>query len=539
MIYNNVQEKLLSGAKKLSDVVSSTMGPGGHNVIINRLSDSPNITKDGVTVARNVYLEDVVENIAVRLIKEASMNVVKEAGDGTTTATLLTYEFFRVGKELVEELGYSPNEVKCYFNRLKDQVIGILKEKRILIDESNRDLLRKVATISANNDVELGNTIYEAIETVGFDGAIKVLASRNSQTFVEKVEGVCYNNGYVSPYFVNNATNRKTEFDRPTAIYLFDKKLESVNEIEHILKLNYNNPVLFICADYSPEALSMLVINKQRGRELCAVRAAEFGDYRKAVFEDLAVMTNATIITALVPFRNENDARTYAGIASKVIVTKNDHTLFLHPEVVFNTLETKTKHVEMLKELHRNTTIEFDKEKVKDRISKLTTGVANIYVGARTELELGEKVDRVEDALLATQAATEEGVVVGSGLALIKAFNMIDRSNNVAGSDDCVLSEAFEEVMVSCYAKILENCYKDPYDLGRPYHYNDPFFEGYDLSSDSGDIVDLLEVGVIDPFKVTRVALENSFSIAMMLLTADNVVEHFDKGNPYLGEIDE
>lgn len=563
MIYENVNERLLQGAAKLANVVGATMGPKGENVIINRLSGNPTITKDGVTVARNIELEDRVENIAVRIIKEVALNVVDEAGDGTTTATVLAEAFLRYGKELLnsENCTISANELKNYFQQLVDLTIKGLEKIKIDITEDNQHLLNQVAIISANNDKELGNIIYEAISGVGIDGVVKVVQSTNKDTYVSFIEGISYPNGYLNQYLTNSPNSNKVEY-KNVKVALFNKKLESLKEVKAVLSsVQDTEPIFFIASDYSEEVISMLVINNnQKSRVICAIRAPEFGDYRQAVLLDYALYTGARVCTVTNNFESAKDL----GKLESIIVTKKDHTLFMHEDRKKTYSESIGSYIDVLKALLKEADNDFDAEKLRNRIAKLQGSVALIHVGAKSELELSEKLDRVEDSLLATQAAVKEGILPGGGSALLHGLCLgtIEYDN----ANEMSLWERFGEEVVATFARIVEAPLRKIYSNANLNYeevseYIDTIYYKHGVKDTSDGInyekfkkeafkginiatfntneqlenqeKDLLEEGIIDPFLVTKSALLNAVSIASLLMTTNNVVEHFDEATPY------
>ena len=535
MIYENVNDRLLLGAKKLASVVGCTMGPKGENVVINRLSGNPAITKDGVTVARNIELEDRVENIAVRIIKEVALSVVEDVGDGTTSGTVLTEALLRNGKDVIQTHGISPIDVKRKFDELTELTLAELEKMKINITEDNKELLLKVATISANNDVELGKIIYDAITRVGINGVVKVVPSTNKDTFVTSVEGISYPNGYLNQYLISSPNSNKADY-KNVKIALFDKKLESLKEVQAVLQnVNDTTPILFIASDYSEEVISMLVINNnQKSRIICAIRAPEFGDYRRAVIRDYALYTGARICTVSEPFRNV----ACLGNASSIMVTKKDHTLFMDEANRKQYEEKLPEYLEGLNNLLREADNDFDRDKLTNRIAKLQGNVALIHVGAKSELELSEKLDRVEDSLLATQAAVRGGILPGGGTALIKAFDKVVKSSHC---EDCGnIAVAYFQSISAPFTKIMANANIDSDSIlayGVKLTHTDSDFKGYDVSKVQGNtpltLVDLLKVGVIDPYLVTKSVLTNAVSVASLLMTTNNVVEHFDEATPY------
>lgn len=550
MIYENVNSRLLSGARKLANVVGCTMGPKGENVIINRLSGDPIITKDGVTVARNVELEDNVENIAVRIIKEVALRTVEEAGDGTTTATVLAAAIFQLGKEyLSDNPTVSVNELKRFYEMLTDDVVEALTEMRVEITADNEHLLRKVAVISANNDDALGGIIYEAIQSVGLDGIVKVVKSANEKTKVEVLQGLGNNNGYLNPYFAEGygASSTRVEYEN-VKVALFDKKLESLPEVANALKsVNESTPILFIASDYSEDVISMLVTNNaQRSRIICAIRAPEFGDFRKAVIRDYSLYTGAKICTVSDGFKHPSNL----GDLSKIMVTKKDHTLFATDENLARMKEELPEYLTKLNNLLDECEDDFTANKLKNRIAKLSGNVALIFVGAKTELEMQEKLDRVEDSLLATQAAVKGGILPGGGIAIPKVAHQIFMLNEerlaTFKSSELDMLVYYTKAICSPFEKIMSNAgfVGDHIEDVLNFLLTDEkgnSFSGLNIATYKyvvgSQVVsqDLLEEGVIDPYLVTVSALKNAVSVASLLLTTNNVVEHFDEKTPYFG----
>ena len=511
----DAREKLKKGVDALSNAVKVTLGPKGRNVILDKKFGAPTVTKDGVSVAKDIELEDPIENMGAQLVKEVASKTADDAGDGTTTATVLAQAIFGHGIKNVAA-GANPMDLKRGIDKAVAAVVENLKLQSKTIDSSNE--IAQVGTISANNDAEIGKMIADAMDKVGKDGVITVEEAKGTETEVKTVEGMQFDRGYLSPYFVTNTEKMEAELDNPY-ILIYDKKISAMKELLPILEAaaQTGKPLLIIAEDVDGEALATLVVNKIRGAlKIAAVKAPGFGDRRKAMLEDIAILTGGTVISEERGYKLEAATLEYLGTADKVNIDKDNTT-------IVNGAGNKddiNARVSQIKAQIESTTSDYDKEKLQERLAKLSGGVAILYVGAATEVEMKEIKDRVDDALHATRAAVQEGVVAGGGVALIRA---IDALENVATDNEdqetgvniirlaieaplrTIVTNAGQEGSV-IVQKIREG--KD--DFG--YNARDNKYEN------------LIKAGVIDPTKVTRLALENASSIAGLLLTTEAVV---------------
>jgi chaperonin GroEL len=507
--------KLKFGVDKLADAVKVTLGPRGRNVAIDKKFGSPTITKDGVTVAKEIELEDHFENMGAQMVKEVASKTSDVAGDGTTTATLIAQAIFREGVKSVTA-GFNPMAIKRGIDMAVAAVVTELKSKSTGVNGKHD--ISNVGTISANNDRQIGDLIAEAMEKVGKDGVITVEESKTAETKLEVVEGMQFDRGYVSPYFVTDPDGMEAVLEDPL-ILIHDKKIGSMKDLLPVLEkvAQHGRPLLIISEDIEGEALATLVVNKLRGTiKVAAVKAPGFGDRRKAMLEDIGVLTGGRVISEELGFKLENTVLSDLGRAKKVTIDKDNTTIV---EGAGKKEEIKGRIGSIRKQID-DTTSDYDREKLQERLAKLAGGVAVIYVGAATESEMKEKKARVEDALHATRAAVEEGIVPGGGVALLRCIDVLDK---VKGN---------EEEMVG--VKIIRRSLEEP--LRQIAHnsgvdgsvvlnkvLNDKTF-GYGYNAESNQYEDLLKAGVIDPTKVTRTALENAASIAGLLLTTEAVI---------------
>lgn len=497
----NVKEKLLSGVEKINAAVSSTLGPGGRNVIIKQFHNDPVITKDGVSVAKAFELEDVNENAAVRLIKRVAMNVLEEVGDGTTTATILASSIFKEGLETLKGGGITPTQLQREIKQASAIIVEELKRHAWDITEADQDYLYDVASISANGDTEIANTIFEAVQLAGKDGLIKVDVSNSVENVLERVDGIEHEVGYLSSHFITDEGNNSVEYEGCN-IVLFDKKLDNLHEVNEWLAVVGTNPLLIIANDYSSEVLAFLTVNKMHGNiNAVAIKAPGYGEYRKAYMEDLSIFLNAPVYNLM----SEKVNPSKFGFATKVLVTANKTTIFGSEKKDQSLID---EYVSTLREKKNVVEGEYDIDVLNKRIASLTDGLVTIKVGARTQVELYEKKDRVEDSLLATQAAVEEGIIIGGGFALAKLSKFVP--NTIGGE---VLAKAMMEPLITnlrnadiTTVTIDDNQFETGTNIRTMMHGN------------------LYSIGVIDPVKVTRIALENAVSIASLLLTTEHIV---------------
>ncbi|GGF16707.1 chaperonin GroEL [Echinicola rosea] len=511
----DAREKLKKGVDALAEAVKVTLGPKGRNVIIDKKFGAPTITKDGVSVAKEIELEEPIENMGAQLVKEVASKTADNAGDGTTTATVLTQSIFNVGIKNVAA-GANPMDLKRGIDKAVAAVVAELKTTSKPISTSKE--IAQVGTISANNDEEIGNMIADAMDKVGKDGVITVEEAKGTETEVKTVEGMQFDRGYLSPYFTTNTEKMEAELENPY-ILIYDKKISSMKELLPVLEpvAQSGKPLLIIAEDVDGEALATLVVNKIRGAlKVAAVKAPGFGDRRKAMLEDIAILTGGTVISEERGYKLENASIEYLGTAEKVNIDK-DNTTIVNGAGEKSTIEARISEIKTQIE---KTTSDYDREKLQERLAKLSGGVAILYIGAATEVEMKEKKDRVDDALHATRAAVQEGVVVGGGVALIRTASALDGLKGENDDQDTginIIRQAIESPLRAIVANagaegsVVINKIKE--GTGN---------YGYNARTDKFE--DLFEAGVIDPTKVTRLALENAASIAALLLTTECVV---------------
>ncbi|WP_010249168.1 chaperonin GroEL [Myroides injenensis] len=507
------REGLKRGVDALANAVKVTLGPKGRNVIIGKSFVAPTVTKDGVSVAKEVELEDTLENMGAQMVKEVASKTNDLAGDGTTTATVLAQAIVKEGLKNVAA-GANPMDLKRGIDKAVEVIVEDLKKQSQEVGGS-MDKIKQVASISANNDDFIGELIAQAFEKVGKEGVITVEEAKGTETLVEVVEGMQFDRGYLSPYFVTNSEKMEVELDSPY-ILLYDKKVSSLKELLPILEpvAQSGKPLLIIAEDVDGEALSTLVVNKLRGAlKIAAVKAPGFGDRRKAMLEDIAILTGGTVISEEQGYSLENTTLEMLGTCKRVSIDKDNTTIVSgsgDPELIKN-------RVNQIKAQMETTTSDYDKEKLQERLAKLAGGVAVLYVGAASEVEMKEKKDRVDDALHATRAAVEEGIVAGGGVALLRAKNAL--STIKAENDD-------EETGIQIVAKAIESPLRTIVEnagmegsvvVAKVLEGKGDF--GYNAKTN--EYIDMLQAGVIDPKKVTRVALENAASVAGMILITE------------------
>jgi chaperonin GroEL len=508
--------KLKRGVDQLADAVKVTLGPKGRNVVIDKKFGSPTVTKDGVTVAKEVELEDEIENMGAQMVKEVATKTSDLAGDGTTTATVLAQAIYREGLKSVTA-GANPMALKRGIETAVETVVGELK--KISVPTSGRKDIKQVATISANGDEEIGEKIAEAMDKVGKDGVITVEEAKSLETTLDTVDGMQFDRGYLSPYFITDPEKMQCTLDDPF-ILIHDKKVSSMKDLLPVLEKTAQSgkPLLIIAEDVEGEALATLVVNKLRGTlKVCAVKAPGFGDRRKEMLRDIGILTNGQTVSDELGFKLENATLNDLGRAKRIIVDK-DNTTIVDGKGKADQIEGRKKEIKAQIE---KATSDYDKEKLQERLAKLAGGVAVLNVGAATETEMKEKKARVEDALHATRAAVEEGIVPGGGVALLWCQRSLDR---LKGTDDDekigvdIVRRALEEPI----RMIAQNAGAEgAIVVGKVRDSKDKNF-GYNAATDSFE--DLVASGVIDPTKVTRTALQNAASIAGLLLTTECVV---------------
>jgi chaperonin GroEL len=505
---------LFEGVTKLADAVKVTMGPRGRNVLIQKSYGAPHITKDGVSVAREIELEDTLENMGAQLVKEVASNTADEAGDGTTTATVLAHAIFKEGLRNITA-GANPIEVKRGMDKASVAIIEELK--KISKEVKDKKEIAQVATISANSDESIGNLIAEAMDKVGKDGVITVEEAKGINDDLEVVEGMQFDRGYISPYFVTNAEKMTCELESPI-ILLTDGKVTSLKDLVPLLEQvqQSGRPLLIIADDIEGEALSTLVLNKLKGvLNITAVKAPGFGDRKKEMLKDIAILTGATLITEELGLTLEKVTLEDLGQAGRVVIDK-DNTVIVDGKGDKSAVEARVNEIRAQIE---TTSSEYDKEKLQERLAKLSGGVAVIKVGAATETEMKEKKDRVDDALSATKAAVDEGIVIGGGAALVKASKAVKLDLK---DDEAVGAEIILRAMYAPMKQIAQNAGFDAGVVADKIANSADANSGFNAAT--GEYVDMFEAGIIDPLKVERVALQNATSVASLLLTTEATV---------------
>ncbi len=519
---SDAREKLKSGIDQLANAVKVTLGPKGRNVVIEKKFGAPAITKDGVSVAKEVELEDAIENMGAQMVKEVASKTADLAGDGTTTATVLAQSMVASGLKYVAA-GANPMDLKRGIDKAVASVIANLKEVSETVG-SDLEKIKQVASISANNDAEIGSLIADAMAKVTTDGVITVEEAKGTDTYVEEVMGMQFDRGYLSPYFVTDAESMVAEYENPY-ILIHDKKISNMQDIVPILEkaLGNGRPLLIIAEDIDSQALGVLVVNRLRGGlKVVAVKAPGFGDRRKAMLEDIAILPGGTVISEEKGYKLENAGLEHLGVAEKITVDKDNTTV-----VNGSGSEEQIKaRINQIKQQIDTTTSDYDREKLQERLAKLAGGVAVLYVGAPTEVEMKEKKDRVDDALHATRAAVEEGIVVGGGVALVRAS--VALANLTGDNEDQNLGiDIVRKSVEAPLRTIASNAGVEGSVVMMKVGEGEGDF-GYNARTDAYE--DLKAAGVIDPTKVTRIALENAASIAGMVLTTECVIA--DKPEP-------
>ncbi|HPK08794.1 MAG TPA: chaperonin GroEL [Saprospiraceae bacterium] len=521
---SDARAKLKKGIDALADAVKVTLGPKGRNVVIQKSFGAPTITKDGVTVAKEVELEDAVENMGAQMVKEVASKTADAAGDGTTTATVLAQAMVSAGMKYVAA-GANPMDLKRGIDKAVKAVISDLKSQSEVIGNDFKKI-QQVGSISANNDEEIGSLIADAMKRVTKDGVITVEEAKGTDTYVEEVIGMQFDRGYLSPYFITDTENLTTEYENPL-ILIHDKKIANVQEIVPILEkaAQSGRPLLIIAEDVESQALGVLVVNRLRaGLKVAAVKAPGFGDRRKAMLEDIAILTGGTVISEEQGYKLENATMADLGQAEKITIDK-DNTLIVNGKGKKKDIEGR---INQIKAQIETTTSDYDREKLQERLAKLSGGVAVLYVGAATEVEMKEKKDRVDDALHATRAAVEEGIVVGGGVALIKSIASIDKVKG-DNEDEKMGIQIVKKALEAPLRTIAFNAGVDGSVILQEVM-NSKGNRGYNARTDKYE--DLKKSGVIDPTKVTRVALENAGSIAGMVLTTECVINDMKEDAP-------
>lgn len=520
----DAREQLKQGVDQLANAVKVTLGPKGRNVIIEKKFGAPHITKDGVTVAKEVELDDAMQNLGAQLVKEVASKTGDQAGDGTTTATVLAQSIVSVGLKNVTA-GANPMDLKRGIDKAVSEVVKSIKAQAHEVG-ADYDKIEQVATISANNDAVIGKLIADAMRKVSKDGVITIEEAKGTDTTIDVVEGMQFDRGYISPYFVTNTESMEVEMEKPY-ILIYDKKISNLKELLPILEpaVQSGRPLLIIAEDVDSEALTTLVVNRLRAQlKICAVKAPGFGDRRKEMLEDIAILTGGIVISEEKGIKLESATLDLLGSAEKVTVNK-DNTTIVNGAGAKENIATR---VAQIKAQIANTTSDYDREKLQERLAKLAGGVAVLYVGAASEVEMKEKKDRVDDALSATRAAIEEGIVPGGGVTYIRAIKSLD---GLKGENDDeqtgieIVKRAIEEPL----RQIVTNAGKEGAVVVQKVSEGTDDF-GYNARLDKYE--NLFKAGVVDPAKVTRVALENAASIAGMFLTTECVIVDKKEENP-------
>ncbi len=517
LIHYNVEARdgLKKGVDKLANAVKVTLGPRGRNVVLEKSFGAPTVTKDGVTVAKEIELEDKVENLGAQMVREVASKTSDNAGDGTTTATVLAQSIIQTGLKNVTA-GANPMDLKRGIDKAVDAVVAELK--KISNEISDRNEIAQIGTISANSDEFIGNLIADAMEKVGKDGVITVEEAKGTDTYLETVEGMQFDRGYLSPYFVTNSEKMTTELEDPY-ILIYDKKISNMKDLLPVLEkvIQTGKPLMIISEDVEGEALATLVVNKLRGTlKIAAVKAPGFGDRRKAMLEDIAILTGGTVISEERGYKLENATLDFLGQSARISIDK-DNTTIVDGKGKEDDIKAR---INQIKAQVEDTTSDYDREKLQERLAKLSGGVAVLYIGAASEVEMKEKKARVEDALHATRAAVEEGIVAGGGVALLRCAHVLD---NLKGEnpDQKVGFDIVRKALESPLRIIASNAGAEGSIVVQKVKEGKDAF-GYNARTEVDE--DLTKAGVIDPTKVTRTALENAASVAGLMLTTEAVV---------------
>jgi chaperonin GroEL len=510
------REQLRAGVDALANAVKVTLGPKGRNVVIEKSFGAPQITKDGVTVAKEIELENKVENMGAQMVKEVASKTADIAGDGTTTATVLAQAMINAGLKNVTA-GANPMDLKRGIDKAVKQVIAHLEGQSEHIGD-DFEKVKQVGAISANNDNEIGQLIADAMKRVSKDGVITVEEAKGTETYVEEVLGMQFDRGYLSPYFVTDTENMVTEYENPL-ILIHDKKISNMQDIVPLLEkaVGAGRPLLIIAEDIESQALGVLVVNRLRAQlKVVAVKAPGFGDRRKAMLEDIAILTGGTVISEEKGYKLENATLEHLGSAEKITVDK-DNTTIVNGKGTDDQIQAR---INQIKQQIENTTSDYDREKLQERLAKLSGGVAVLYVGAATEVEMKEKKDRVDDALHATRAAVEEGIVAGGGVALVRTIEAL-KDLKGDNEDQTIGIQIVRKALESPLRTIADNAgVEGSVILQQVLGGKDSY--GYNARTNAFE--DLKAAGVIDPTKVTRIAVENAASISGMVLTTECVI---------------
>lgn len=520
----DARQKILKGVRTLADAVKITLGPKGRNVIIDKSFGAPHITKDGVTVAKEIELEDKHENMGAQMVKEVASKTADKAGDGTTTATVLAEAIYSEGLRNVAA-GANPMDLKRGMEKAVKTVIGELKKRSKKVD--SRQEIAQVATISANNDSEIGEIIAKAMERVGKDGTITIEEAKGFETTLDVVEGMNFDRGYLSAYFMTNPETQDCIME-DAFILIYEKKISAIKDILPLLQAvaESGKPLLIIAEDVEGEALATLVVNRLRaGFKVCAVKAPGFGDRRKAMLEDIAILTGGQLISEELGQKLDQTTLKMLGRAKKIVVTKEDATLI---EGAGDQKKIKER-IALIKRQIEETDSSYDKEKLQERLAKLAGGVGVIRVGAATEVEMKEKKDRVEDAQHATKAAVEEGILPGGGVAFVRCIPAVNKLAESLEGDEKTGARIIAKALSSPLRQIAANAGQEGSIILQQVEQL-PEKHGYNALT--GEYVDMIGAGILDPTKVARLALENAASIAAMLLTTEAIVAEIPEEKP-------
>ena len=515
---SEARESLKKGLDTLADAVKVTLGPAGRNVLLQKGPGSPHITKDGVSVAKEIHLKDTFENMGAQLVKEVSQRTADAAGDGTTTATVLAQAIAKKGFEMVNA-GTNPIYLKRGMDKAVEVVVSELEKQAVKVG----DKVEQIATISANSDTNIGKLIAEAFDRVGKDGVITVEEAKGMETYMEVVDGMQFDKGYLSTHFATNHEKMLAELENPY-ILTYDGRISNMNDMLPILEgvAQTSKPLLIIADDVEGEVLGTLVVNKLRGAlNVCAVKAPAFGDRKKQIMNDIATVSGGTFVTSEVGMKLEDVTMDMLGIAEKVVVGKDNTTIINGA----GTAEAISERISQIKTQMDDSTSDYEKEKMQERLAKLAGGVAVLYIGAGSEVEMKEKKDRVDDALQATRAAIQEGVVEGGGIALLRTLKALnDLETEDAWETDGV--EVIREALSAPITQILLNAGQNPTDIIKALHthWNVEGGENLGYNARTEEFVDMFVDGVIDPKKVTRTAIQNAASVVGMILTTECMV---------------
>ncbi len=525
---NDARSKMLNGVTTLAKTVKVTLGPKGRNVILDKSYGAPKITKDGVSVAKEIELADKFENMGAQLVKEVAQKTADKAGDGTTTATVLAEAIIKEGCKAVAA-GMNPMDLKRGIDLAVEAVVEDVKSRSKPIKTSEE--IAQVGTISANGDRAIGEYLAQAMEKVGNEGVITVEDAKGLETELEVVEGMQFDRGYLSPYFVTNPEKMNCEYDNPY-ILLYDKKLSNLQPLVPVLEaiVQSSRPLLIVAEDIEGEALATLVVNRIRGGlKVCAVKAPGFGDRRKAMLEDIAILTGGQVVSEDLGMKLENVTLDMLGTAKKVEITKDDTTI-IDGDGVKDLIKAR---VEQIKKQIEDTSSDYDREKLQERLAKLSGGVAVIKVGGSSEVEVKEKKDRIDDALHATRAAVKEGVVAGGGVALLYATRALDKINP-ENQDQKVGVDIIRKAIQAPIRQIAENAGVDGAVVaGKLLESKDT---NYGYNAQSGEYVDMVKSGIIDPTKVVRTALQDAASVGGLLITTESMVTEAPKKECHCGD---